>query len=135
MSDLLTATRERLTSVETRQAELEARIAALERQALEQVQRWMPWTNPVYPYPSNPSPQWPNGSDDARCHVCGNRWADMTHYVCGHPQCPSRITYGTVVAGQTPAPLSYPLVSAETPDHLKGTTPPPDDTDEPRVYR
>lgn len=27
------------------------------------------------------------------CHVCGGRWADMTNYVCSHPNCPRRVTW------------------------------------------
>ena len=84
----------RLASLEARQAELEARIAALERQALEQAQRTVPWVGPN-PAPSYPYPQ-PLGVDEARCPVCLALYKDLTHYVCNHPQCPSRITYGDV---------------------------------------
>lgn len=86
----------RITALEARQAELERRIAELERQALEQVKRSVPWTwpstQPEYPTPAYPHQPILPGSDDARCPVCNNRYADMTHYVCSHPQCPSRIT-------------------------------------------
>lgn len=84
----------RLTALEARQAELEKRIAELERAATRQLPS--PWTNPIYPYPSFPpvlpTPQ--DDIDDARCHVCNSRFKDMTHYVCSHHQCPSRVTCG-----------------------------------------
>lgn len=83
----------RLTALEARQAELEKRIAGLERAATRQLPE--PW-GPTGPYPSYPpvlpAPQ--DDMDDARCHVCNNRFKDMTHYVCSHPQCPSRVTCG-----------------------------------------
>lgn len=108
------ATQQRLTTIEQRQAEqdarlaaLEARIAQMERDAAKQVP-W-PWpaptpdTSPTYP-PLYPQwPQMPDNSDDARCPVCQMRYKDLTHYVCNHPQCPSRITYtlgDPVVPGQ-----------------------------------
>jgi len=86
----------RLTALETRQADLEKRIAELERAATRQMPA--PWTAPVGPYPSAPpllpAPQ--DDIDDARCHVCNGRYKDMTNYVCSHPRCPTRITYGSI---------------------------------------
>lgn len=74
---------DRIRSLEERQADLERRIAELEKEP-----RGWPW--PVHPI--TPHPQWPDGSDDARCHVCQNRFADMTHYVCTHDRCPGKVT-------------------------------------------
>lgn len=83
----------RLTALEARQAELEKRIANLEREAARQMPA--PWT-PTGPYPSFPpvlpTPQ--DDIDDARCHVCNNRFKDMTHYVCNNDRCPNRVYFG-----------------------------------------
>ena len=80
----------RITDLEKRQADLERRIADLEK-----APKGWPWTVPTVPTPS-----WPN-AEDARCHVCQNRYADMTHYVCNHDRCPSRVTYcGDPLPGQ-----------------------------------
>jgi hypothetical protein len=91
----------RVTALEQRQADLERRIAELERNANKQSQ-W-PWTpNDIEPYrwPTT-RPGWPipESSDDAKCHVCHGRWKDMTHYVCNHHQCPSRVSYGSSTFG------------------------------------
>jgi hypothetical protein len=42
---------------------------------------------PLWPHYPAPYPT----ADDARCPVCNNRYADMTHYVCNHAQCPSAV--------------------------------------------
>lgn len=86
----------RLTALEARQAELEKRIAELEREAARQLPA--PW-KPTGPYPSLPpvfpTPQ--DDMDDARCHVCNNRFKDMTHYVCNNDRCPSRVWCGDTI--------------------------------------
>lgn len=78
----------RLTALEARQAELEKRIAELERAVARQLPA--PW---VWPSEPTPHPIWPS-AEDAKCHVCGNRWADMTHYVCNNDRCPNRVWCG-----------------------------------------
>jgi hypothetical protein len=95
------ATPARLTALEARQAELEKRIAELERAAIRQIPA--PWT-PLGPYPFLPpvlqpiSPMPRDDIGDPRCHVCNNRFKDMTNYVCGHPQCPSRVWCGDTLS-------------------------------------
>ncbi len=68
----------------TRLNELEARIAALEEAAARQV----PWS---WPTPTSPTIL-PDSHASDRCGVCGGLWANMTHYMCYHPECPSRVT-------------------------------------------
>lgn len=87
----------RLAALEARQAELEKRIGELERDAARQTPQ--PWTAPtdrIYPViPTTPVPAMPSPFDeDGRCHVCNNRWKDMTHYVCNNNRCPSRVWCG-----------------------------------------
>lgn len=77
---------------EVRLSDVEARIARLEEAAARQV----PWR---WPQPTWPDITKPMLDGDPRCGVCGGRYADMTHYVCSHPQCPSRITCGDPLPG------------------------------------
>lgn len=107
---------EELASEQTAQTirlnELEARIAALEEAAARQV----PWS---WPQPTWPDTTKPMLDGDLRCGVCGGRYADMTHYVCSHPQCPSRITCGAIAfAGTRPEEQPH----GETPPHLTNVT-------------
>lgn len=103
-SDRICLLEQRQAASDKRQADLERRIADLERDAIRQ----MPW-------PAAPEPTWPSSpldGEDARCGTCNGRFKDMSHYVCFHPQCPSRVTCTYGVANAV----------AETPAHLRGTT-------------
>lgn len=93
----------RIAALEARQAELEKRIAELERETIRQLPKtWEP--SPLSPadepgWPTQPKlpfrPQWPNIEDieDGKCHVCGNKWKDMSLYVCNNNSCPNRVVY------------------------------------------
>lgn len=84
----------RLVALEARQSELDARIAHLEREVHRNFPN--PWVTPTGPYPPAP-PVLPTPQDDindARCHVCNNRFKDMTHYVCNNDRCPNRVWCG-----------------------------------------
>lgn len=104
----------RLVALETRQAEMEARITHLEREAHRNFPN--PWVTPTGPYPSAPPvlPQPMEDMGDARCHVCNGLFKDMTSYVCSHHRCPTRVTFGTSDDGINVT------TSASTPDHLVG---------------
>lgn len=73
----------RITTLEARQAELEYRIAQLERELTEKV-RW-PWIGAPY---TEPTPI----SEPNACRVCGIHFEGIMGYVCPHTACPSRIT-------------------------------------------
>lgn len=77
----------RLMDLEKRLADAERRIAELERAPFSQWPR--SWLQPIG---NDPLPI----SDETCCATCGGRYKDMTHYVCSHPRCPSRITCGDV---------------------------------------
>lgn len=83
---------DRIGQLEARIADLEGRLARLESSPAN-------WPK-IGSQPLAPDP-W---GDEARCGTCGNRFKDMTHYVCNHPQCPSRITVtcGTTLIGGDP---------------------------------
>ena len=84
----------RLTALEARQAEMEARIAHLEREAHLNFPN--PWITPTdRTYPQFPTPIVPNALE--RCHICWNKWTDMTHYVCNNDQCPNRVWCGDAI--------------------------------------
>jgi hypothetical protein len=103
---------ERIASLEARLGLLEGRIAGLENREKSD---WHPNTTPLSP--NQPWP-WPDdGTDDARCHVCGNRYKDMTFYVCNHPNCPGRVTV-TYATSNVPGAAA----TAGTPLHLIGTS-------------
>lgn len=77
---------DRIGDLLARVAKLEERIAALEERRSD-LWTQIPW-KPVL-----------DSSDDARCRVCQNRFKDMTHYVCDHPQCPN----GGITCASAPA--------------------------------
>ena len=90
----------RLIALETRQAELEKRIAELERAANRQMP--IPWTAPMdQTYPAYP--QFPTPIGEPSCHVCGNKWKDMTHYICSNDRCPNRVWCGDSLPGSGPS--------------------------------
>ena len=137
----------RLTALEARQAELERRIAELERAAMRQMPKpWTPSTPqddidwpPIPTTPPPPHPWYPQPSSfDPRCHICKNRYADMTHYVCNNDQCPNRIIVtcdtktgpsiapGVTFGGESIASDQLPHFAGsttqavgQTPEHLK----------------
>ena len=83
---------ERIGQLEARLAKLEGRICELEQESVLNVRLKGP---AITPEPCKwPIPTWPSNSDDAKCHVCGIRYKDMTHYVCNHPSCSSRVIIG-----------------------------------------
>lgn len=85
------ATSSRLTALEARQADLEKRIAELERAAIHQMPQ--PWTAPTdRAYPAFPTPMDPTPALSDQCYICGIKWKDATHYICRDYRYPNRIT-------------------------------------------
>jgi hypothetical protein len=100
-------------------AELEAKVAAFESR-LSKMEKSNdnpfigdknPYTppTPYTPYPDTiPWQKYPyRFHEEPKCHVCGLKWSDMTHYVCNHPSCPNRVTVTATdmtsgLKGQTP---------------------------------
>lgn len=77
----LTPEQARLTSLETRLAIAEARIAELEREKLYPMRPY--WPDHI---PSDTEAQ------PTKCRVCGLFYKDMTHYVCSNSNCPNNAT-------------------------------------------
>ncbi len=76
-----------IEALERRLVEMEGRLAKLEGDHYDQFKQW-PFSPGTWPLPTHEL--------DPGCHVCGIKAKDATHYCCQNPQCPGRVTYGTV---------------------------------------
>ena len=81
---------ERIGALEARLAALEGRLVQLEQESVLNIKLKGPTPAPE-PWKW---PTLPDNSDDARCGTCGNRYKDMTHYVCNHHNCPGKVWVG-----------------------------------------
>lgn len=72
---------------------IEERIREIVRDEIEQSQnrKYGPRPNKPYEWPLDNIPTWP--PKENRCSVCNLDMNKMTHYVCSHSRCPSKVTY------------------------------------------